>query len=489
MRLKIGVVAAATAALIAAGCGGSAGGNKTASGGASVAPGSAVAYAAVDSNLDSAGWTKAKALLDRFPGKDQIITQLRSSLRENGLDYETDIKPALGDEVNVVWLDFGNNGDNVVGLTKPKDTAKFNALLSKSSTPMVSEEVDGWTAFAQTQALLNRFDQARTDSGALQDESTFSDHFDALPADSIAKAWVQGRLIQGRIDQQLHKSGLAADFTKNQFGTLDALTAAVTPGSDGIKLTSTFAGDLKLGGSDYHAELPKALPSGAIFYLSTSGLGNTLNGVLSSLGSSVPNFDRQRAQIELVLGYPLSEVFDLLNGEDAIAVYKPQGSGTVGVLFVADVSDESKAQSILDRLANLAAAAGNAQVQNVQIGSVQAKEITVSGISAFAAVFDGKLVTTNSRKLLEQMIGSGPKLADDAAYIAAMAGAGMPDQTTGFVYSDLQETLDYAFDYVETQGNSVPQVVKDNTAPLRGLLLYGSKDGGDLTLTGFVGIQ
>jgi hypothetical protein len=35
----------------------------------------------------------------------------------------------------------------------------------------------------------------------------------------------------------------------------------------------------------------------------------------------------------------------------------------------------------------------------------------------------------------------------------------------------------------------VPQAIKDNTAPLRGLLLYGSTSGSDLTVTGFLGIQ
>jgi len=489
VRLKTGVVAAAAAALIAAGCGGSAGGNQPASGGASVAPGSAVAYASVDSNLDSAAWTKAKALLDRFPGKDDIVAQLRSSLEDEGLDYETDIKPALGNEVDVVWLDLGNEGDNVVGLTKPKDAAKFNALAAKSTPPLVHEEVDGWTAFADTQALLDRFDQARSDSGSLQDESTFSDHFAALPADSIAQAWVRGGMLQTKLDQRLQASGLAADLTKNQFGTLDAVTAAVTPESDGIKITSAFNGDLKVGSESYHANLPSSLPSGAIVYVSTSGLGKTVSGLLNELGSSVPDFDRQRAQIELVLGYPLSEVFDLLNGEDAIAVYEPDG-GTVGVLFVAEVSDESKAQNILTRLATLAAASGDLDVKTVQIGTVQAKELTLqNGISVFAAVFDGKLVTTNSRKLLEEMLGSGPKLSDDAAYTAAVAGAGVPDQTSGFVYADLEEALGYAFDYVESHGETVPQVVTDNTAPLRGLLLYSTKDGGNITLTGFLGIQ
>ena len=104
MRVKIGVIAVAAAAVVTAACGGSAGGREAgAMGAAAVAPGSAAAYVAVDSNLYSAAWTKAKALLDRFPGKDEFIAHLRSSLQQEGLDWETDVKPALGSEIDLVW--------------------------------------------------------------------------------------------------------------------------------------------------------------------------------------------------------------------------------------------------------------------------------------------------------------------------------------------------------------------------------------------------
>ncbi len=239
MKLRIGVVAAAAAALVAAGCGGSAGGNKQASGGESIAPGNAVAYLSVDTDVDSAAWTKAQALLDRFPGKDKILSHLRSSLEDEGLDWETDVKPALGNETEAVFLD--TDSEHVVGLTKPKNQAKFDALLAKSTPPMVSEQVDGWTVFAEKQALLDEFDKARSDNGSLGDDSAFSDACGTLPSDSIARAWARGSTVQTAFDRHLHAAGLPADATENQVGTLDALTAAVTPEADGIKIVSTFS--------------------------------------------------------------------------------------------------------------------------------------------------------------------------------------------------------------------------------------------------------
>ena len=105
------------------------------------------------------------------------------------------------------------------------------------------------------------------------------------------------------------------------------------------------------------------------------------------------------------------------------------------------------------------------------------------------AVFDGKLVATNSRDAIQQMQGTGAKLADDPAYKAAVEGSGMPDETSGFIYSDLTAALPYGSTTRRATAGLSRQVVRDNTAPLQGLLLYASKDGGGLTLSGFLGIE
>jgi len=489
VRVKFGVAAVLGAALVAAGCGGgggSGGGGKTVSGAAGVAPGNAAAYLSVSTDLGSPGWKKAQALLDRFPSKDSVLASLRSSLRQQGLDWNTDVKPALGAEIDFVWLDL--HGQDVVGITKPKDVDKFNALLAHGSSPPAHEQVDGWTVFARDQSLLDRFDQARSDQGSLGDDSAFSDGFGGLSSDSIARAWVRGGALQTALDQRLQASGAPPDTTKKQVGTLDSIVASVIPGSDGVRLALSFNGDLSLGGGGYHADLPSSLPAGAMLYLSFNGIGDRLNKLVDALGSSVPSFDQQKAQIELVLGYPLSDVFGLVDGEGAFALY-PTAGGTPAVLFVARVSDESKARSILNRLTTLAAATGKLPIHAVQIGSAQAAEITMSnGTKAYAAVFDGKLVTTNSRAAIEHM-QSGPYLADEPAFKAALSGSAVPGDTSGFVYANLGDGLPYAFDYAEQHGRTVSHMVKDNAAPLKGLLLYGSKSGGSFTLTGFLGIH
>src|SRR5262249_490129 len=402
--------------------------------------------------------------------------------------WETDVKPALGDEAAFVWLDTQNNGDDLVVIAKPKDHAKFVALLQKAKTPPVHEDVNGYVVVAEKQAILDKFDQARNDSGSLGDDSSFA-HFSDLNGDSIVKAWVRGDPLQAALDKKLQDSGLPGGTTKTQFGTLEALTAALTPTSKGVQINATFTGNLDLNVSNYSAELPKEIPGGAIAYLSFTRIGDRINSLIDKLGAAKPDFDQQRAQIELVLGYSLKDVFGLLNGEGGLAVYSSE-SGPPSVLFVAKVDDESKAKNILDRLATLAAASGKLNIRPGQIGSISGKEIELgNGTSAYAAVFDGKLVTSNSKMLIEKLQGSGPKLADDAAYPDALSAAGAPSETSGFFYADTQEALEYGFDYAKAVGGTVPQGVKANTAPLGGLFLYGSEDGSNFTVTGFLGIK
>jgi hypothetical protein len=65
----------------------------------------------------------------------------------------------------------------------------------------------------------------------------------------------------------------------------------------------------------------------------------------------------------------------------------------------------------------------------------------------------------------------------------------VPDQTSGFLYADAKEAIEYGLDYEKAHGGTIPQVDEDNIAPLRGLVVYGSQNGDDFTLTGFLGIQ
>src|SRR5918911_343151 len=95
-------VAIAALALAAAGCGGTTGTGSGLGSGAAATPASAPAFVAIDSDLSSDQWRQVDKLLDKFPGKGKLLQNIRESLRKEagGIDYEQDVKGAVGDEID-----------------------------------------------------------------------------------------------------------------------------------------------------------------------------------------------------------------------------------------------------------------------------------------------------------------------------------------------------------------------------------------------------
>jgi len=134
--------ALATAALLAfalllAACGGSSSTkSSSASGGASGAdatPADAAVFVSVNTDLSSSQWKTVDKLLNKFPGKDKTLADTRQSFEtSSGLNWDTDVKPALGPELDFVVLDASNTGGGVA-LTQPKDQGKFDALVAKAN--------------------------------------------------------------------------------------------------------------------------------------------------------------------------------------------------------------------------------------------------------------------------------------------------------------------------------------------------------------------
>src|SRR6266700_3874048 len=125
---RIGLLVALV--LAASGCGAT---KHKAAAGASLVPATAPAFVSIDSDLGSVQWKKVDGLLKKFPGRSQLLAVIKTELTSANLDYEKDVKPALGPEVDVAWLDLANGGANVVALTQPRNEDKFKALIDKGN--------------------------------------------------------------------------------------------------------------------------------------------------------------------------------------------------------------------------------------------------------------------------------------------------------------------------------------------------------------------
>src|SRR6266508_3444650 len=201
MRRLVGVLA--VLALVAAGCGGT-----TADIGSSASdliPASAPAFIAVDTDPSSDQWQTVMKLADKFPDKQKGINRIKSELRKDpGVEWEKDVKPALGPEFDVAWLDFEHNGENFVMLTQPKDESAFKQLVDKANKSednpdarMTYDTFQGWSLLAKNQATIDRFKQAsKSATRTLSDEPNFKKSMDRIGGDAIVHGtpgkWFKG---------------------------------------------------------------------------------------------------------------------------------------------------------------------------------------------------------------------------------------------------------------------------------------------------------
>lgn len=490
MRAFRPAVLVALVLALTAGCGGE---EATKSGsipdGASFAPAKTAAYVVAVTDVDSEQWRDADNLLKRFPGRAKLLESFTDELEEDDLTWERDVRPALGEDVHVVWLDFANGGENIVGYTKPRDKAKFNKLLECCGERMFHREVDGWTVFSDEQALVDRF--ARERSGeSLADVSIFREAMERLPDDSLARAYVSGEQIEAAIEREAAGSPDTREFRELQknLGTIESLSFATTARDEGVRMDAVFASTTDPRVESFEPALADRLPAGALAYVSFGDLREFWQGFLDSAKDSIPNFEAQRRQFETALGFSLEkDLFPLFADEGAIAVYRSAGN-TPGVTFMLGVEgEEDKARNVINRLgALLELAGGDGAVRKLTIEGVEVTHLSFPDeeFGVFVGVTEGTLLLASTEAGFREALSADKALADDAVFEQAREAAELPDESLGFVYLNLKDLLPFIY-----RSEPVDAETRENTEPLQSALLYGKRDGNRVLLSGFLTIE
>lgn len=469
---------------LAAGCGATAASGPA---GAAIAPASAELFVSVRTDSGSGQWKQAANLIGKFPDGDKAIQGILDQLGAQGIDFARDVEPALGPETDLVALDLGKS--EIVGLTQPDDVGKLKALLAKGDEELFTRDVDGWTAFANSTAVLDRFESARED-GTLAGSSDYEDAIAEVDQDALALFYLKGGGLQGTIQQEekLPPGALGALFPE---GKVPSLAMSLKAEENGVRVAGAAKLAADEGGfapENFKAELPEKVPGGALVYAGFNDFESSLSALRDAMAEGAPDFDRDLARIEAALGVSLEEdVFPLFSGESAL--YVRPGFLIPEVTLVTQVDDEDAAMATVGKLvAGLGEYLPAAQrVQDVDIDGVQAKEIPVSPpVSLYWAAFDGHLVLSSSRDGIAQLRQDDERLADDRDFRDALERAGVPEETNGFVYVNLHDAIPYVLGLV---GAGVPDVVRANLEPLDNLVLYGSKDGRTLKFAGFLGVD
>src|SRR5262249_56587615 len=111
---------------------------------------------AIDTNLNGAQWKSLGTIANKFSFGGQVAQQLKQSLSKQGLDFDTQIKPLLGNEAVLGATDLANiagpsgsgEGSLVVAL-QVKDKGKLESLLKNSKDLKPDGSSHGATLYKQ----------------------------------------------------------------------------------------------------------------------------------------------------------------------------------------------------------------------------------------------------------------------------------------------------------------------------------------------------
>jgi len=257
--------------LIAAGCGGSTAATSTSSGtdAASFVPASAIAYVSADANLDSASW--------------QVVNDLFGPIGTGG-DYKNDLKPALGDRVNLAVLRVENGKPEAVALVKPTDDAKLAALAKKfdqGTEHYTVEKIGGWSVVADSPENFQAIRNAGSGS-TLADSADFKTAISQVGDAGFATAYASATGVQ-QLPPKLRALVRVA-------GSPRWVAAGINVDKSAIQLKARAAGATTP--AVYKPALLRDVPSGAILAVSFKDVNQLLARIQSepTLRASIPPF-------------------------------------------------------------------------------------------------------------------------------------------------------------------------------------------------------
>ena len=120
-RRSIALLAAAVAgsAIAVAGCGGGSDSGSSAGEVASYVPSTSPVYLEVTTDFDGMQWTQVEALAKQFPGYPELQRTLDRELKSEDVDFDTQIKPLLGERAAVAGLQLPDTAGLQGSLTAP----------------------------------------------------------------------------------------------------------------------------------------------------------------------------------------------------------------------------------------------------------------------------------------------------------------------------------------------------------------------------------
>ena len=404
--------------LVAAGCGNSSAATRSSSGtdAASLVPASALAYVSADANLDSQSW--------------QVVTDLFGPIVGTDADYKRDIKPALGDRVNLAVLGVESGKPEAVAIVKPTDVAKLEALAKKfdrGTEHYTVENIGGWSVVADSAAAFQSVRDANSGS-SLADNADFKSAMSQVGDSSFATAYASGSGVE-QLPAKLRALVWVA-------GSPRWVAAGITADKSALHVDVRAVG--ASSPAAYRPALLNDVPSGAILAVSFKNVNQLLARIQAepTLRAALP---------------PFLTGLKSLGGEGVL--YLLPGTLLPVITLEVQAPDPAAAATSLRALA------------------AQAAELLPLRVERQG----NKVLLTNAAAGVNPGSGS---LVDDQPFKDALAAADAPDEVTWLAYADIQRLAPILQALAALTGNgqskpsATPKLEKFGT-----LVAFGARSG------------
>jgi len=434
---------------------------------ASVAPAGSAFYVNVYLQPSTGQQLNLSGLIGRLPGFadassldskiDQIVENLLSG---TGINYGTQIKPWLGDQVALAgWAD----GEDPVPLAvviaavkdRPAAEAAVEELVAAGAMSFRTEAyagvdlhvaegsayafVDDLLVVGESVTAIQSVVDVSTGAASLADRADFRDAMARVPADHLASAFVDLGAIA------------TATGTGDQFGSFTSASAALVAEPDGLRLSGSAPFDVAAAAesaADRFAmgtepsSLVEWMPEGTVAEAVVFGLRQTLEDAEAVIGGTgegdevLGMLDTLRALAAFGLGIDIdTDLLPLLDREVGIAVTGIDGEMPSGQLLLRPDDAEAAAAALAQLGDRLSSLGGTTRTETIDATDVTIIGIPDTGEVAYA-IADGIIILGFSTDDVMAAItahATGDSLAGTDAYQRTFEIAGTRAGTEVFV--------------------------------------------------------
>lgn len=455
------------------------GDTKTAAG---IVPENAQAFATLALNPSLGQKKELLGLSRRFPAKAQAndLEDLKAKvindlLKDEGLNYEADVKPWLGDEAAAAVLPPASEDEEPVpvALLRTKDEAKTRAAFEKKKLPATS------FAFIDDYAVVVETDVKAKDPGpkaiaaitaaskdkSLKDNPRFTKSIGQLNGGHLAQTWIDMPALYKSVrdsDSAKERDLPGASIAKKdsatekqlakQFDDLGAITLQLyaTSSSFVVEGVSEKSSPNTQANATGKGELLSALPAGtfaAVNISDTTQLANDLSAWLT----------KQVTSDTAVAVSELKTALGTLDGEGVLTMGKPAAAGDFPLAIIAKVNNPSRATGALDKVVDQLKARSIPVVVTptsdgksydlsvfLKAAATQPTAGLFSGLmKEFVISVEGdKVIVTNSKSYLTDFTNGGTTL-DGSDELKAAIDKPLTKANLGGVYVDIAGIINW----------------------------------------------